>query len=361
MAGDICVEYNFLGQSGLRVSNICLGTMTFGERGAQRPKQLNEEQAHKVLDRFVEKGGNFIDTADKYQHGQSEEYIGTWLKGQPRESVAIATKVRNDMNDGNQNRRGLSRRHITSELEKSLERLQTNYLDLYQTHEWDTATPIEETLRTLDDLVRCGKVRYFGASNLAGYQLQKIVDTTKHLNLNPLISIQQQYNLLARTSEYEVFEVCKHERLAVLPWSPLKGGLLTGKYERGVSPPATQGRAGWVNQDLSRAIESHPSLTQYDNESYWQLVDYMKATAAKYGKSVGQVALRWLLQKPAVPSVVIGVTSLAQLDDNMGAGTGWKLSVEEMAKLDELTHPGWIYPYGRLISMNRDRVNPFMA
>ncbi|XP_046577483.1 aldo-keto reductase dtxS3-like, partial [Haliotis rubra] len=230
-----------------------------------------------------------------------------------------------------------------------------------QTHEWDSAVPIEETLRTMDDLVRCGKVRYFGACNLAGYQLQKIVDTTKHLNLNPLISIQQQYNLLARTSEYEVFEVCKHERLAVLPWSPLKGGLLTGKYERGVSPCATQGRVGWVNQDLRRSIESHPSLTQYDNEPYWQLLDYMKATADKYGKSVSQVALRWLLQKALVPAVLIGVTSLAHLEDNMGAGTGWKLSVEEMAKLDELSHPGWIYPYGRLINVNRDRVNPFMG
>ncbi|VDI65996.1 Hypothetical predicted protein [Mytilus galloprovincialis] len=222
---ESCVEYTHVGKSGLKVSNVCLGTMTFGKNHDHpnaRLQKINEEKSHKLLDRYVELGGNFLDTANVYCLGQSEQIIGTWLKKQKRDNIVVASKVWFQMGM-EPNSVGLSRRHIIKSCEDSLERLQTDYIDLYQTHLWDDATPIEETMRTLDDLVRCGKVRYIGACNLVGWQMQKVVDLTKYMGLTPLISLQQQYNLLTRHSEFEEFQVCKNEGLGVLPWSPLKG------------------------------------------------------------------------------------------------------------------------------------------
>ncbi|RUS87507.1 hypothetical protein EGW08_004761, partial [Elysia chlorotica] len=250
------VKYNFLGRSGLKVSNICLGTMVFGESVFGVPGYCDEALSHKILDRFAAYGGNFLDTADVYGPKNSESIIGTWLQKQPRENFVVATKCRFNMMDPDVNCVGLSRRHITQSIEGSLGRLHTDYVDLYQTHCWDTATPIEETLRALDDLVRCGKVRYVGVSNVSGWQLQKIVQTQEKLGLNAIVSLQQQYSLASRDSELEAFQVCKNEGIGVLPWSPLKGGVLTGKLKRGQKP--TEGRLEWTAGDERRTSQASP-------------------------------------------------------------------------------------------------------
>lgn len=364
---DKCfVEYNHVGKSGLKVSNICLGTMTFGRVDNSPvavfdcPTQVDEEKSHAMLDRYVQLGGNFLDTANVYCFGQSEQIIGSWLKKQQRDNIVVATKVRFNMGR-EPNSVGLSRRHIIKSCEDSLERLQTDYIDLLQTHLWDDATPIEETLRTLDDLVRCGKVRYTGACNLVGWQMQKVVDLTKYMGFNPMISLQQQYNLLTRHPELEEFQVCKNDGLGVLPWSPLKGGVLTGKYKRGEKLDPASGRIAHIAKDETKAMQSGPAWSKYANdESYWNLLDVMEQIGKRHGKSVAQVALRWTLQKDVVSSVIIGATSIKQLEDNMAAGTGWKLSKEEMEQLDEASKPDIPYPYEMSTRGNAARVNRYL-
>lgn len=346
------VRYNFLGKSGLKVSNICLGTMTFGKREVGPPSQLDESESHQILDRFAAYGGNFLDTADIYTHGKSETIIGTWLERQTREDFVVATKCRANMGY-NVNSVGLSRRHITRSIDESLKRLRTDYVDLYQTHVFDDATPLEETYRTLDDLVRCGKVRYVGVSNVTGWQLQKIVETQRQLGLNPIISLQQQYSLACRESELEVFQVCKNEGVGVLPWSPLKGGLLTGKVKRDLRP--TEGRLGWVAQDESRKTQAGPGWSSLPAKIF-DVINKAEAIGNKHGRSIAQVALRWLLQKDVNSSVIIGATSLAQLDQNMGANS-WTLSADEMKQLDDMSAPELPYPYEMVSRLNADRVN----
>lgn len=359
------VQHEFLGRSGLKVSNICLGTMTFGKGSGHpafsSPTQLDEAKAHDILDRFAALGGNFIDTANMYCYGQSESIIGSWLKKQNRNDFVIATKVRAKMGDG-PNDVGLGRRHILQMCEDSLRRLQTDFIDLYQTHSWDFAVPIEETLRALDDLVKAGKVRYIGVSNVNGWQMQKIVETAKSLGLSNVISLQQQYNLLCRHPEREEFQVCRNEGVGAMVWSPLKGGMLTGKFKRGEKPEGGTSRVGHVHQDEKTAISSCPAWSWYeDDDSYWHLIDVMEKAAASHGKSVPQVALKWLLQKNVVTSVIIGVTSLKQLEDNMVAGTKWLLTKEEMGSLDNATALPSTYPYNQLERMNVGRRNPYMV
>lgn len=350
------IEYRFLGNSGLKVSNICLGAMNFGKTDKlfaeyfNSSRQCDEETSHKLMDRYAELGGNFIDTANIYTLGKSEEIVGTWLRRQRRDKFVIATKVRFPFELDDVNSQGLSRRHLTESCEGSLKRLQTNYIDLYQAHQWDNATPIEETLRTMDDLVRCGKIRYYGFSNVCGWQLQKIVDTARHIGLNPCISLQQQYSLLERSSEYEAFMVCHNEGLGVLPWSPLKSGLLTGKFKREETPDADQSRVGLLNK-IGNFNTSLPEWSKIKNdEQYWTLIEIMTPIAKAQDKSLAQVAIRWLLQKDIVSSVIIGVSTMAQLEDNMGAATGWKLTDEEMAKLEDITLPEKSYPYQQLFT-----------
>lgn len=358
------VAYRFLGKSGLSVSNICLGTMTYGKSSTielfNGPTQRDEAESHAIMDRFVELGGNFIDTANIYSLGVSEEIVGSWLKKQKRSDIVLATKVRATMGPG-ANDMGLSRRHILQQCDDSLRRLQTSYIDLYQTHGWDNAVPIEETLRALDDLVKCGKVRYIGVCNVVGWQMQKIVDKAEAMGINSIIGLQQQYSLLCRHPELEEFQVCKNEGLGVLPWSPLKGGLLTGKFERGVKPAGDGSRIGFVaEKESNRAFQSSPAWSKYeDNEFYWNLIDTMNKVAKSHGKSVPQVALRWLLQKNVVSSVIIGATSIKQLEDNMGASTGWSLTKEEMAELDTASSVELPYPYEMVFRMNERRKNPF--
>ena len=219
------MDYRYLGKTGLKVSELCLGAMTFG-------REASEQESVQMLDRFVEAGGNFIDTADVYSRGASEEILGRWLAGKSRDDLVVATKVRwgtDDPTARRPNRFGLGRKHIVAAVDASLKRLQTDYIDLYQVHMWDSVTPLEETLSTLDMLVRAGKIRYPGASNYSGWQLQKAVDLAKANGWQPYVSLQPLYNLLDRELEWELLPVCLNEGLGVMPWSPLRGGWLSGK------------------------------------------------------------------------------------------------------------------------------------
>lgn len=341
----------------MQVSNICLGTLTFGEEAAVgRPGQSSEEYAHKVLDRFVEWGGNFIDTANVYAAGKAEEILGSWLAKNQRERYVIATKARFNMDPTNPNQIGLGRRHVTQAIDDSLRRLQTNYVDLYHMHCWDHAVAIEETLRTMHDLVRCGKVRHVGASNMCGWQMQKLVSVADKLGIPPVISLQQQYNLLCRECEMEAFQVCKIEGIGVLPWGPLKTGMLTGKFQRDKEP--TEGRIGWMTQKGDQLAEFWSKMK--DDDRVWAILDACKRIANVHEKTVSQVALRWLLQKDVVTSVVIGARTLEQLDDNMGAANGWRLTADEMNELDILSELPLLAPHDLSKKVNVIRFNPAM-
>ncbi|XP_053382343.1 1-deoxyxylulose-5-phosphate synthase YajO-like [Mercenaria mercenaria] len=362
---DAEVQYNYLGKTGVKVSNICLGTMTFGKQEGgpfnfyDSPTRSTEEIAHQLMDRFLELGGNFVDTADMYCAGTSETIIGNWFQSNhKRNRVILATKVYNPK-DKELNNIGLSRRHIVQALEGSQQRLQTDYIDLYQAHGWDNATPIEETLRTFDDLVRCGKIHYYGYSNLCGWQMQQVVDSSKSLGLQPCVTLQQQYSLLHRDSEWEPFMVCQNEGIAVLPWSPLKGGLLTGKFKKGETPDASNSRLGYMYSQ--KAVGQLGAWSEYsNNEKYWQIIEILRDISVKHNKTVAQIALKWLLQKDCVASVVIGATSINQLEENMKAGGKWQLTVEEMEELDKASPNYKPYPYDMIWNArNAGRYNQF--
>jgi aryl-alcohol dehydrogenase-like predicted oxidoreductase len=273
------MEYRYLGKTGLKVSELCLGAMTFG-------REATEEVSHQSVDRFAEAGGDFIDTADVYSRGVSEEILGRWLKDRPRDDFVIATKVRFPMGEG-PNDVGLSRKHILAGVEASLRRLDTDYIDLYQVHCWDEATPLEETLSTLDSLVQSGVVRYLGASNYSGWQLQKAIDVSRHMGWEPFVCLQPLYNLLDRHIELELLPVCQNEGLGVIPWSPLRGGWLTGKYRRGMTAPPEGSRVqSATEQGWSEAWEV------YDNERTWSVLDELFAVAeARQGAGPGSSQL----------------------------------------------------------------------
>ncbi|XP_070537829.1 1-deoxyxylulose-5-phosphate synthase YajO-like [Ptychodera flava] len=350
------LKYNYLGNSGLRVSNICLGTFTFGEGNSGRPGQCGENLSHQILDRYVECGGNFIDTADSYNDGLSEKYVGSWMaKRKNRDSMVVATKCWYNTKPGDPNGAGLGRKHILWNIEQSLQRLQTDYIDLYQIHCWDNKTPIQETLRTMDDLVRSGKVRYVGASNVTGWQMLKIVYECKNMGLNPWISLQAQYSLLSRTLELEAIDVCRNEGVALLPWGALKSGWLTGKYKQGQAPPEDT-RVGFVEADRRFERESHPSYSKFaNNPRVFTLLEGMARIGREHDKSIAEVAIRWLLQKDTIPSVLIGAKTIQQLDCNLGAANGWELSDQQMSDLDDLSRIELPYPYNMIKALNEDR------
>jgi aryl-alcohol dehydrogenase-like predicted oxidoreductase len=296
----------------------------------------------------VAAGGNFIDTADVYTRGVSEEIVGRWMKGKQRDDLVIATKVRFPMGEG-PNDLGLSRKHIVSGVESSLRRLNTDYIDLYQVHCWDPATPLDETLSTLDTLVRSGKVRYIGASNYSGWQLQKAVDISRQHGWEPFVSLQPLYNLLDRSLEWELTHVCQNEGIGIIPWSPLRGGWLSGKYRRGMEAPVEGTR---IEQAEKEGWSE--SWSAYANERTWRVLDELFAVAEETGKQPAQVALRWLLQRPGVTAPIIGVRTLAHLENNLGAA-GWVLSAEQMSRLTQVSEPALPYPYDFITNAARRR------
>jgi aryl-alcohol dehydrogenase-like predicted oxidoreductase len=325
------MEYRLMGKTGLKVSALCLGAMTFG-------READEATSFAIMDRFFEAGGTFIDTADVYTRGVSEEIVGRWMGHKRREDLIIATKVRFVMGDS-ANDVGLSRKHIMAAVEASLRRLGTDYIDLYQVHCWDHLTPLEETLSTLDALVKAGKVRYIGASNYSGWQLQKAIELARQNGWEPFRCLQPLYNLLDRTVEWELAHVCANEGLGIIPWSPLRGGWLSGKYQRGMGAPIEGTRieaaekGGWSER-----------WERYNNEFTWNVIDALFAVAADAARTPAQVALNWLLRQPSVTAPIIGARNMAQLQDNLQA-VDWQLTAEQTAKLSAASLAPAPYPY----------------
>ncbi len=273
-----------------------------------------------------------------YSQGRSEEIVGSWLKNKNRHDYVVATKVRFGMGSA-QNDVGLSRKHILAGVEASLRRLGTEYIDLYQVHAWDPETPLEETLSTLNDLVRRGLVRYIGASNYRAWQLQKAVQMSRGNGWEAFSCLQPQYNLLCRATEFELLSLCEAEGLGVIPWSPLRGGWLSGKFHRGMAAApedtrvATAEKHGWGE-----------SWSNYNNEYTWGVLDALTDVAREAEKTPAQVALNWLLSRTAVTAPIVGARNVAQFEDNMQA-TDWSLSVEQVARLDRASALPVTYPY----------------
>jgi aryl-alcohol dehydrogenase-like predicted oxidoreductase len=339
------MEYRALGNSGIKLSVLTMGTMTFGGKGGfAAVGSTDVTEARRQVDQCLEAGVNVIDTADVYSGGLSEEIVGEVLEGR-RDDVLVATKVRMPMGPG-PNDAGLSRHHILSGCEASLRRLRTDHIDLYQVHEWDGLTPLEETLEALDLLVTTGKVRYVGASNYAGWQLMKALGTADRTGLPRFVSQQIYYSLQARDAEYELIPAAVDQGLGVLVWSPLAGGLLSGKYRRGQQPPAG-----------SRQLTDWNEPPVYDQETLYDTVEVLVSIGADRGVSAAQVALAYVLGRPAVTSVVIGARTSEQLADNLAAAD-LSLTQEERAKLDEVSRPPLLYPYWHQAKTARDRLSP---
>jgi aryl-alcohol dehydrogenase-like predicted oxidoreductase len=329
------MHYRPLGGSGAVVATYALGTMTFGA-------ESDEPTAHAILDQYVAAGGNFIDTADVYSSGVSEEIIGRWLARHPteRESLVIATKGRFPMGKG-PNALGNSRLHLTHALDASLKRLGVEQIDLYQLHAWDAVTPLEETLRFLDDAVRAGKITYYGFSNFLGWQVTKAVYLALASGYAPPMTLQPQYNLLVREIEFEVVPACLDADIGLLPWSPLAGGWLTGKYRRDVRP---QG-ATRLGENPDRGMEAWQRRN--NQERTWQILDAVEEIARDRGISAAQVALAWTEMQPAVTSVILGARNTDQLADNLAAASV-ALTDDELQRLDDVSAPTPAdYPYGK--------------
>jgi aryl-alcohol dehydrogenase-like predicted oxidoreductase len=310
------------------VSELCLGCMTFG-------REVDEEGSRAMISRCLEAGGNFLDTADVYAGGASEEIVGRATKG-VRDDIVLATKVRFSMGEG-PNDVGLSRKHVISGCEASLRRLNTDYIDLYQVHCWDAATPLEETLSALTDLVRGGKVRYVGVSNFTAWQLMKALYASELEGFERFVSLQPQYSLVERNIEREILPACREEGLGVIPWSPLGGGFLSGKYRRGEGPP--QG---------SRIAEAVGSMEEYwdrrATERNWRILDAVGEISEETGRSYAQISLNWLLRQEGVTAPIIGARRVEQLEDNLGAA-GWELDGEQISRLDGASAIEEVYPY----------------
>jgi aryl-alcohol dehydrogenase-like predicted oxidoreductase len=326
------MEYRQLGHSGLRVSALTLGTMTFGGRGHwTRVGATEVDTATRQVDMCLDAGVNLIDTADVYSDGLSEEVVGKTLKGR-RDRVLIATKARFAMGDG-PNDAGLSRHHLIRACEASLRRLGTDYIDLFQVHEWDGHTPLEETLSALDHLVNAGKVRYIGCSNFAAWHIMKALGISERKNLQRFISQQIYYSLQARDAEYELVPVALDQGVGILVWSPLAGGLLSGKYRRGQDMP-----------EGSRHLTDWNEPPVHDEDQLYDIVDVLVEIAEARGVSAAQVALAWTLGRPGIATVVVGARTEEQLADNLGAAD-LTLEDDERARLDEVSAPRLMYPY----------------
>lgn len=320
-------HYVTLGRSGLRVSPLCLGAMTFGEDlgwGSSVPESVA------MLDRYVERGGNFIDTANIYTFGHSEKIIGDWMAAKPgqRDRLVIATKFFGNLRPGDPNGGGANRKAMHAAVEQSLRRLQTGYIDLLWMHAWDRHTPIEETMRALDDLVRDGKVRYLGFSDTPAWKVAQAQVLAQLRGWSPLVALQIEYSLLERTVEGELIPMAQELGLGVTPWSPLKGGVLSGKYTRENAGKAETAR-GWLNGKL--------------DEKTYALIDELARVAKEADSTPARVALAWVLGRPGVASPIIGARTLAQLEQNLAA-VDVALSPAQRARLDELSKPKLSFP-----------------
>jgi aryl-alcohol dehydrogenase-like predicted oxidoreductase len=328
------MEYRKLGNSGAVVTAYCLGTMTFG-------KESDEATSFALMNDYVEAGGNFLDTADVYSAGVSEEIIGRWLKNRPgiAQDLVIATKGRFPMGQG-PNDLGLSRKHLRAALDSSLRRLGVEQVDLYQMHAWDALTPLEETLRFLDDSVRNGKIAYYGFSNFLGWQLTKAVWLAKASGYAPPVTLQPQYNLLVRDIEHEIVPAALDAGIGLLPWSPLGGGWLSGKYKRDQMPTG----ATRLGENPQRGMEAYDARNA--KSTTWAVIGAVEDIAKARGVGMAQVALAWVAAQPAVTSVILGVRTRQQLADNLGAAT-LVLTADEIAALDAASKPEMAeYPYG---------------
>lgn len=330
------MKYNLLGGTGLLVSELCLGTMTFGGKGmfkviGSQPQEIADELVKKSIDAGI----NFIDTANIYSEGWSEEITGQAIRnvGLDRHQLVLATKVRGTMGTG-PNEKGLTRFHIMHQVEESLRRLKTDYIDLYQMHSYDPLTPIEETIRVFDDLVRSGKVRYVGASNVAAWQLMKALAYAKHHNLESFVSLQAYYTIAGRDLERELIPLLTDQNVGLMVWSPLAGGFLSGKYKRNAT--GEEGRR--------TATFDFPPLNK---DRAFDVIDALTPMAAAKSATVAQLALAWLLHQKAVTTVIIGANKLEQLDDNLKA-IEFKFTSEELSQLNEVSklpaeYPGWMF------------------
>lgn len=335
------MNYRFMGRTGLKVSELCMGTQTFGW-GAEEPA------AHEMADYFFDQGGNFFDTSNIYNEGMSETILGAWIKKQPdRSKLVIATKVFFVAGEG-PNDTGLSRKHILDQIDRSLRRLNTDYVDLYQTHCWDSSTPLEETLRAMDDVVRAGKVRYIGASNYTPSQLTRAIMLSEQHDWPRFDCLQPEYSLLVRSTEWELLPLCQQEGIGVIAWSPLAGGWLTGKYRRN-QPPPPDSRVG-------RADRWDDLPDQRENEQTWTIIDLLLKIAETRAKTPAQVALNWVLHKPGVTAPIFGARTLDQLKQNLGA-TGWQLTPDEVARLDEASAIPLPSPYNFIDRYTRRRTD----
>lgn len=336
------MEYRTLGRSGLKVSVLSMGTFTFGGTGPfAMVGQTGVPEARKLIDICLEAGVNVIDTANMYSNGLSEEIIGEVLEGR-REEVLITSKARMRIGAG-PNDEGASRFHLIRECERSLKRLRTDYLDIYYIHEWDGTTPVEEQMAALDTLVQQGKVRYIGCSNYAGWQVMKSLGAADRAGGARFVTQQIHYTLEAREAEYELLPISVDQGLGVLVWSPLAGGLLSGKHRRGQpTPEGSRQFAGWTEPPIR------------DVERLWDIVDVLVQIGEERGVSAAQIALAWLLGRPGVSSVVIGGRSEAQFRENFKA-VGMVLSAEENARLNAVSRPPLIYPYWHQHNFCTDR------
>jgi aryl-alcohol dehydrogenase-like predicted oxidoreductase len=342
------MDYRQLGSSGLRVSALTLGTMTFGGQGNfAKVGSTDVTAARRQIDMCIDAGINLIDTADVYSRGAAEEIVGEVIGSHPprRDELLLATKVRMRMGDG-PNMEGLSRHHVIEGCEASLRRLRTDHIDLYQVHEWDGSVSLEETLAALDQLVRDGKVRYIGVSNYAGWQLMKALGISQRDGLARFVSQQIYYSLQERSAEYELIPAAIDQGLGTLVWSPLAGGLLSGKYRRGQNAPeGSRQFAGWDEPPV------------YDEDRLYDTIDALVEVGEAHGVSAAQIALAWLLTRPSVSSVIVGARTDEQLADNLQAAS-LTLSDAELDRLERVSRQPLLYPYWHQMATSADRLSP---
>ena len=337
------MKTRFLGNSGLQVSELCFGAMMFvGEHGWRHLSSIGQTEADVIVGTALDAGINFFDTADIYSDGESERILGKAL-GSRRKDAVIGTKVGFRTGPGS-NDTGCSRLHILQACDVSLKRLNTDYIDLYQIHSYDAVTPLEETLEALDSLVRQGKVRYIGCSNFTGWQLMKAMSISRERGLHRFVSLQALYSLVSRDLELELVPACEDQGLGILPWGPLAGGYLTGKYRR---------HAAWPSGTrLKRPEDSFP----FDIEKGYVIVEELDAIARAHDVTVAQAALNYLLRKRSVTSVIFGARTIEHLRENIRA-TGWSLTPEEMERLDRVSAPTKTYPHWYFDIFRKDRLH----